>query len=79
MVYLADALDVAFGFRPFDVVYALIKSVFFGFVITTVSAYHGYYSRGSALEVGRSSTDAVVYSSVVILILNYVLTQLLLI
>lgn len=70
---------IQFAFRPFDVVYALIKSVFFGFVITTVSAYHGYYSRGSALEVGRSSTDAVVYSSVVILILNYVLTQLLLI
>src|SRR5690554_1221965 len=70
---------IQFAFRPFDVVYALIKSVFFGYVITTVSAYHGYYSRGSALEVGRSSTDAVVYSSVVILILNYVLTQLLLI
>ena len=51
----------------------------FGYVITTVSAYHGYYSRGSALEVGRSSTDAVVYSSVVILVLNYILTQLLLI
>ncbi len=70
---------IQFAFRPFDIVYALIKSVVFGYVITTVSAYHGYYSRGSALEVGRSSTDAVVYSSVVILILNYVITQLLLI
>ena len=70
---------IQFAFRPFDVVYALIKAVVFGYVITTVSAYHGYYSRGSALEVGRSSTDAVVYSSVVILVLNYILTQLLLI
>ena len=70
---------IQFAFRPFDIVYALIKSVVFGYVITTVSAYHGYFSRGSALEVGRSSTDAVVYSSVVILILNYVITQLLLI
>lgn len=70
---------IQFAFRPFDVTYALIKSVVFGYVITTVSAYHGYYSRGSALEVGRSSTDAVVYSSVVILIANYIITQLLLI
>jgi len=43
-----------------------------------VASYHGFYARGSAIEVGKSSTDAVVYSSVLILILNYVLTQLLL-
>jgi phospholipid/cholesterol/gamma-HCH transport system permease protein len=68
-----------FDFRTFSVVYALIKSVFFGFIITSVSSYHGYYTKGGALEVGRSSTQAVVYSNVVILIVNYLLTQLLLI
>ena len=43
-----------------------------------VSAYHGYYTQGGTREVGRSSTRAVVYSSIVILLANYLLTQLLL-
>ena len=66
-------------FDPFHVVYALIKTLFFAFVITSIPAYHGYYTSGGALEVGRSSTKAVVYSSIAILVLNYVLTQLILI
>lgn len=66
-------------FDPFTVTYALIKTVVFAFVITSVAGYHGYFTKGGALEVGRSSTTAVVYSSVVILIANYLLTQLLLI
>lgn len=65
-------------FRPFDIVYALTKSVVFAFCVTTVSAYHGYYAQGSALEVGKSSTRAVVYSSIVVLIFNYLITQMLL-
>ncbi len=65
-------------FKPFHVVYAVIKSIVFAFIITSVASYHGYYARGSAIEVGKSSTDAVVYSSVAILITNYILTQLLL-
>ncbi len=69
---------IQYDFRPFHITYALIKSVVFAFIITSVASYHGYYARGSAIEVGRSSTEAVVYSSVIILILNYVLTQLLL-
>lgn len=71
-------IGIQFDFDPFTVTYALIKTLFFAFVITSVPAYHGYYTRGGALEVGRSSTKGVVYSSIVILILNYVLTQLLL-
>lgn len=67
------------GFIPFHVTYALIKTVVFAFVIATVSAYQGYYTRGGTREVGISSTKAVVYSDVVILIANYGLTQLLLI
>lgn len=67
------------AFVPFHVTYALIKTLFFAFVITSISAYHGYHAQGGALEVGTASTRAVVYSNIVILILNYVLTQLLLI
>ena len=66
------------GFKPYHVTYALIKTVVFAVVITTVSAYQGYYTRGGTREVGISSTRAVVYSSVVILITNSLLTQLLL-
>jgi phospholipid/cholesterol/gamma-HCH transport system permease protein len=57
----------------------LIKTVVFAFIIATVSAYQGYYTRGGTREVGISSTKAVVYSNVVILIANYALTQFLLI
>lgn len=66
-------------FKTFHVIYALIKTVLFAFIITSVASYHGYYTHGGAVEVGRSSTQAVVYSSVLILIVNYIVTQLLLI
>jgi phospholipid/cholesterol/gamma-HCH transport system permease protein len=67
-----------YDFIPYHVTYSLIKSVVFAFFITSISAYFGFYAKGSALEVGKSSTKAVVYSSIVILIFNYILTQLLL-
>jgi phospholipid/cholesterol/gamma-HCH transport system permease protein len=70
---------ITYDFRPFHVMYALIKTLFFAATITSISAYHGYYAEGGALEVGASSTRAVVYSSIVILIINYIITQLLLI
>jgi len=70
---------IQYDFDPFGITYALIKTVVFAFVITSVPAYYGYYTKGGALEVGRSSTKAVVYSSIVILVLNYVLTQMLLV
>lgn len=66
------------SFVPFNIVFALIKTVTFAYIITTVSAYQGYHTSGGALEVGKSSTDAVVYSSILILIFDYVLTQLIL-
>ncbi len=72
-------IGIQYDFRPFDVIYALIKAVIFAFLITSVSSYHGYFATGSALEVGRSSTRAVVFSSIVILIANYLITQMLLI
>lgn len=79
---LVPAADFVYGlqinFKIFDIIYALIKVECFAFVITSVSCFYGYYAYGGALEVGRASTKAVVISSIAILILNYLLTQLLL-
>lgn len=69
---------IQYAFIPFYITYSLIKMVVFAFLIATISAYQGYYTSGGALEVGRSSTKAVVYSSVLILLANILLTQLLL-
>ena len=65
-------------FRAYDVIYALIKTTIFALIMTSVSAYHGYFTEGGALDVARSSTKAVVYSAVIIMISNLVLTQILL-
>ena len=62
----------------FHFYYALIKTAVFAFVIATIPSFYGYYVQGGSLEVGRSSTKAVVWTSVVIILLNYILTQLLL-
>ncbi len=70
---------IQYEFRPYNVGYALIKTVFFAFIITSVSSYHGYFTKGGALEVGQASTKAVVYSSILILLFNLLLTQLLLV
>lgn len=56
-------------------VYTFVKTVCFAFVIATVPAYYGYHVKGGSLEVGRSSTSAVVWTSVILIILNLVLTQ----
>jgi phospholipid/cholesterol/gamma-HCH transport system permease protein len=66
-------------FDPYTITYALIKTVVFAYLIATVSSYHGYRIKGGALEVGRASTKAVVYSSILIIIFNLILTQLLLV
>nr|WP_321410812.1 ABC transporter permease [uncultured Allomuricauda sp.] len=65
-------------FNSYHVTYSLIKSVVFAFIIATVPSYHGFYMRGGALEVGKASTTSFVWTSVVIIIVNYILTQLLL-
>lgn len=69
---------VYLDFSIYDVVYALIKTLVFAFLITSISGYYGYNTEGGALEVGRSSTKAVVSSSIMIIIANLILTQLLL-
>jgi phospholipid/cholesterol/gamma-HCH transport system permease protein len=65
-------------FIPFYITYSIIKVILFAFIIATVPAYHGYFVTGGALEVGRASTKAVVYSSILILFFNVILTQVLL-
>jgi phospholipid/cholesterol/gamma-HCH transport system permease protein len=69
---------IQYAFIPYYITYSLIKMVVFAFIITSVSAFQGYYVAGGSLEVGRASTKAVVYSSVLILLFNVILTQLLL-
>ena len=66
-------------FKPYSIVYSLIKTAVFAYIITSVSAFYGYYAKGNSLEVGAASTRAVVVSSVVIMIFNLILTQILLI
>lgn len=69
---------IQYAFIPYYITYALIKTVVFAFIITSVSAFQGYYVEGGSLEVGRASTKAVVYSSLLVLLFNVILTQLLL-
>ena len=69
---------ITYDFNTYYITYALIKSLVFAFIITSVSAFYGYYTEGGALEVGRQSTKAVVYSSILILLANVLITQLLL-
>jgi len=69
---------IQYAFIPYYITYSLIKTLFFAFIITSVSSFQGYFVNGGSLEVGRSSTKAVVYSSVLILMFNVILTQLLL-
>ena len=68
-----------YDFRPYSITYTLIKMAVFAFIITSISAFYGYYAKGNSLEVGAASTKAVVASSIVIMIFNLILTQILLI
>ena len=65
-------------FITFHLVYAFIKSFVFAFILATVPSYQGYYMKGGALEVGKSSTYSFVWTSVIIILANYVITTLLL-
>jgi len=79
---VSSVADFEYGmqidFNAFDVTYAIIKTCVFALIISSVSAYHGYFTSGGALEVGRSSTKAVVYAVVIVMIANLLLTQMLL-
>lgn len=66
------------GFQPFNVTFALIKAFTFAFIISSVSAYYGYYVTGGSLEIGRSSTTSVIVSCILILIADFALAALIL-
>jgi phospholipid/cholesterol/gamma-HCH transport system permease protein len=65
-------------FIGFHVFYAFFKTFLFAFILATIPAYHGYYMTGGSLEVGKSSTTSFVWTSVVIIVTNYIVTQLML-
>lgn len=69
---------IQYAFNPFYVTYSLVKSLFFAYIITSVSSYYGYYAYGGALDVGVASTNAVVHSSVIILLFNILITNIML-
>ncbi|MBT8321071.1 MAG: ABC transporter permease [Eudoraea sp.] len=69
---------IKLDFISFHVTYSFIKSIVFAFIIATIPSFHGYFMKGGALDVGKASTVAFVWTSVVIIILNFILTQLLL-
>ena len=65
-------------FIPFHITYAFIKTFIFGLLLASIPSFHGFYMKGGALEVGKASTVAFVWTSVTIILINYILTQLLL-
>lgn len=65
-----------FYFKEFYVWYALFKSVIFAFIISSIASYFGYYAKGGSLDVGKASTDSVVMSSILILISDLLITNL---
>ena len=69
---------IRLDFNPYTIKFAIIKSLAFAFLISSISAYKGYYTQGGALEVGISSTSAVTNSCIAILLADYLLAQLLL-
>ena len=70
-------LGLQHSFNQWFVWMSIIKSLFFAFIIASVSSYFGYTVEGGSVEVGKASTDAVVSSSVLILFSDVFLTQML--
>jgi phospholipid/cholesterol/gamma-HCH transport system permease protein len=69
---------IRFNFKGSNLSFAIVKSIAFAFLISSISSYQGYYTRGGALEVGRSSTNAVTYSCIAVLLADFLLAKLLL-
>jgi phospholipid/cholesterol/gamma-HCH transport system permease protein len=65
-------------FRPYTFYFSMIKILTYSFIITSVSSYQGYFAGSSSIDVGRASTKAVVYSSILILLFDFILAKLLL-
>lgn len=65
-------------FKPFHVMYAFIKTFVFAIILATIPSWQGFYMKGGALEVGKASTNSFVWTSVMIILTNYIITSLLL-
>jgi phospholipid/cholesterol/gamma-HCH transport system permease protein len=61
-------------FVPYNVFMMFVKAVAFAFILTSVSAYQGFYVKGGSIELGRASTNAVVFSDIIILVADYIIT-----
>jgi phospholipid/cholesterol/gamma-HCH transport system permease protein len=72
-VYISNTIDFL---EPLDVISGLVKAAAFGFIITLMGCYNGFHSKGGAQGVGSATTNAVVSSSILILIFNYIITEL---
>jgi len=71
-------IGIQTDFDTFHVIYSFIKTFVFAFVLATIPAFHGFYMKGGALEVGKASTTSFVWTSVAIILLNYIITGMLL-
>ena len=69
---------IQMDFIPFHIFYSYMKTLLFAFILATVPSYHGFYMKGGALEVGKASTSSFVWTSIIIIIVNFIVTQLLL-
>lgn len=79
MIKISDYLTgLQFAFNGYYITYSLVKTAVFSFIISSVSAFYGYYAKGGSLGVGRSSTQAIVVSSALILTFNLILTRIML-
>ncbi|WP_010520228.1 MlaE family ABC transporter permease [Aquimarina agarivorans] len=65
-------------FIPFHLIYSFLKTFIFAFLLATIPSFHGFYMKGGALEVGKASTTSFVWTTVAIIIVNYLITQILL-
>ena len=70
--YIDDSLQFV---ETIDVASGLVKAAVFGFIVTLMGCYHGFYTNGGAQGVGKSTTNAVVSASILILICNYLITE----
>ena len=75
----ADYLQgILYAFVPYYIFYSVFKTIVFAFLLTSIAGYYGFHTSGGSLEVGQSSTKAVVMSCIYILVFDLILTQLLL-
>jgi len=76
IISLGSYIDgIQFTFKEYYIYYSMVKMSVFSFIITSVSSFYGYYASGGSLGVGKSSTRAIVVSSVMILVFNLVITK----